>query len=241
MANVQLSVGNTLSTAYDISKKHGLLLAVALLGEVLITYLIQTAFSFGSGLSQSEIADRTQEIGEQMGRGDTGAIVEYFKLLSQSSNPIGSALGNIATFILTIFLVNLTLGLVSGRYQSFTLDAFKLPFLTYVKAVVVQLLVGAICLAGLFLCIVPGIYLVCRLSYAPYAIIDEPDLDIISAIKKSWEMTTDNVLPIFLLNLACSGIMIAGVLCCCVGYFYAGAIVYLASAVSYFVLKPNAE
>lgn len=241
MANVQLSVGNTLSTAYDISKKHGLLIAVALLGESIISYLVQTAFSFGSGLSQSDIAERSQQIGEQMGRGDTEAIVEYFKLLGESSNPFASFLGSIVSFIFAIFLINLTMGLVTGRYQSFTIDAIKLPFITYVKAYVAQLLVGVISLLGFLLCIIPGIYLACRLSYATYAIIDEPDLDIIAAIKKSWAMTADNILPVFLLNLACFGIMIAGFMCCCVGYFYAAAIVYFAAAVSYFVLKPNAE
>ena len=241
MANVQLSVGNTLSTAYEISKKHGLLIAVALLGVSIISYLVQTAFSFGSGLSQSDIAERSKQIGEQLGRGDTGAIGDYFDLMGEASNPFASILGSLVSFILGIFIINLTMGLVSGRYQSFTIDAIKLPVITYVKTYVVQLLVGVICLLGFLLCIIPGVYLGCRLSYATYAIIDEPDLDIIAAIKKSWAMTSDNILPVFLLTLACFGIMIAGLMCCCVGYFYAAAIVYFAAAVSYFVLKPNAE
>jgi len=241
MANVNLSVGECINSAFEMSKKHGLLLALVFVAQSLVSYFLQTIFSFGNSMSQSDIMEQGQRLGERMGQGDTEAITEYLQLLGQTSNPIGSFLSSIISFVFTIFIANLTLGLVSGRFQSFTLDAFKMPVMTYVKFFVVSLLCGIIIGLGLVLCLIPGIYLGCRLMYAPYVVIDEPDTDVMAAIKKSWAMTADNVFPVFLLSLAFIGLAFVGLLCCCVGMFYASAITALATAISFYVLKPNAE
>lgn len=90
-------------------------------------------------------------------------------------------------------------------------------------------------------CVLPGIYLSARLSYAGMMILDNPEIDILEAIKKSWNMTEGNVWNLILLSILFLFVVLAGLVCCCVGFFFAAAITLFAEAIVFYALKPNLE
>ena len=66
----------------------------------------------------------------------------------------------------------------------------------YLNIVLANLLVWAICGIGFILLIVPGIILLCRLTFVSYLVMDK-GLDPVAAIEKSWFMTRGHGWRIF--------------------------------------------
>lgn len=94
-------------------------------------------------------------------------------------------------------------------------DLFEV-FQNYWAAVLANLLVGIIILVGLVLLIVPGIIFACKLAFVPYLIV-ERRMEVIQAVKTSWNMTTGHAVTIFLMGLLAIPLAIAGLLVLCVG------------------------
>ncbi len=94
-------------------------------------------------------------------------------------------------------------------------DIFEV-FQNYWSAVLANLLVAIIVLVGLVLLIVPGIIFACKLAFVPYLIV-ERKMEVIQAVKTSWNMTTGHAVTIFLMGLLAIPLAIAGLLVLCVG------------------------
>lgn len=89
-------------------------------------------------------------------------------------------------------------------------------FLNYIIASVIQ---GIIVLAGLFLLIVPGIYLSIRLQFYKFLIVDKGDIGPIMALKESWRMTENHTWNLFLFTLLIILLNIVGAMLFGIGLF----------------------
>jgi membrane-anchored glycerophosphoryl diester phosphodiesterase (GDPDase) len=95
-------------------------------------------------------------------------------------------------------------------------DLFECFKSNYLDVVLANLLVGAIIIAGIFVFIIPGIIFACKLAFVPYLIMDKK-LEVIEAVKTSWNMTRGHALTIFLMGLLSIPIVILGLLMLLVG------------------------
>ena len=79
---------------------------------------------------------------------------------------------------------------------------------------------------GIFLLIVPGIYLAIRLQFYSAYIVEE-DCGIIESLQKNWDLTKGQGMPLFLLLLAMIGTAIVGCILFFVGLFVAVPLIYM--------------
>lgn len=227
----ELNVSECLSIGWEYAKKHGLLVAVVYL---VVSMLSQgLGHLFGPSVSYSEI----QSMSEAIANGSTDALSQYSQLASASQG--ASCISAFVNIIVATGLYNFALNVMNGRVSTFEMSAFKLPFNTYLKYFAVEIIVGIICLIGTFLCVIPGIYLSLRLQFAGIVIIENPELGVVDAIKQSWEMTNGNVGSLFLLLIAAIGIVLLGFLCCCIGMYFAEAVILFVTVAAYNILKGN--
>jgi uncharacterized membrane protein len=82
-------------------------------------------------------------------------------------------------------------------------------FRNYWNAVLASLLVGAIIFIGFILLIIPGIIFACKLAFTPYLVV-ERNMDVIEAIKASWNMTRGHAWKVFFIGLLAIPIAIVG-------------------------------
>ena len=160
MANYSLEIGNALNAAWEYAKKYGLLIAVI----YLLTDLLAGGLDQISGPSVNQEA--YQALGEAIGRQDW----ESAGSIAQSLNtgfPVGGIIGAILDLIVSVGLYNLALGLMAGRFSEVTFDAFKLPFATYLKVFVVNLITGIIVFVSVLCCIIPVFFVAPRIIFAP--------------------------------------------------------------------------
>lgn len=100
------------------------------------------------------------------------------------------------------------------------------------RAILVTLILGIASFIGFLLLIFPGIYIWTRWGQALTAVVDR-NLSVGQAFAYSSSITTNNRLNIFLLGLLSFVAMIAGMLACCVGMFFAMPVVMLATVFAY--------
>ncbi len=235
MANFSLEMSAAISTGWEYAKKYGLLIAVI----YLLLGIVTSALSSMVGPSFN-MAD-SQAIGEAISKGDWSSLGN----LSQSYNSVGANIGNmfggIISTIVSVGLYNLALGLMSGRYNEVTFDAFKLPFATYLKAFVVSFIVGIIGIVALFCCVIPFFFVAPRLILAPVYQVENPEAGIGESISAAWKMTADNTMSMLGLGIVMVGVGIVGFLCCCIGVYFAEAIQLFVMIAAYNQLKGNLE
>jgi hypothetical protein len=111
-------------------------------------------------------------------------------------------------------------------------DMFSVFERNYWNAVLANLLVGIIVGFGIIMLIVPGIIFACRLAFVPYLIIDQK-MDVMDALKTSWDMTRGHGWPIFFIGLLAIPIFIAGLIVLFFGVFISMIWITAAFAVIY--------
>ena len=234
MANFSLEIGGALSTAWEYAKKYGLLIAVVYLLVGILTNGLQ---SIGGPSFQD-----SQAIGEAIGRGDWERVGSIAQAYSGSiGSNIGTMFGGILSTIVSVGLYNQALGLMSGRFNEVTFDAFKLPFATYLKVFVVSFIVGIISIVAFFCCVIPALFVVPRLILAPVYQVEHPEAGIFESIGAAWNMTSDNTFSMLGLGIVIFGIIILGFCCCCIGVYFAQAIELFALIAAYNQLKGNLQ
>lgn len=93
------------------------------------------------------------------------------------------------------------------------LSVFRGNFLNiFLAAILTDIIIGI----GLVLLIVPGIIFAVRLAFVPYLTTDK-NMDAVSAIKESWEMTRHHSWTIFVMGLLSIPVFIAGIIVLGVG------------------------
>ena len=105
-------------------------------------------------------------------------------------------------------------------------------FSNYWNAVLASLLVGALVIIGLFILIVPGIFIACKLAFTPYLVVDRK-MEVTEAIRESWRMTNGHALTVFVIGLLAIPLSIAGLLVMGVGIIISVMWVSLALASLY--------
>ncbi|MDR1403768.1 MAG: glycerophosphoryl diester phosphodiesterase membrane domain-containing protein [Tannerellaceae bacterium] len=131
----------------------------------------------------------------------------------------------IGDLIFSIISLVFILGYMKNLFQ--TLDGDEPQFSAYGQQArkigtcfVAAVLYGFLVFIGTVLLIIPGVYLSLRLQFFLPLIVEE-DAGIMDSLKKSWSMTENQVLPLFLLALAATGIFIIGTILFLVGLFVA--------------------
>ena len=234
MANYSLEIGNALNAAWEYAKKYGLLIAVI----YLLTDLLAGGLDQISGPSVNQEA--YQALGEAIGRQDW----ESAGSIAQSLNtgfPVGGIIGAILNLIVSVGLYNLALGLMAGRFSEVTFDAFKLPFATYLKVFVVNLITGIIVFVSVLCCIIPVFFVAPRIIFAPVYQVEHPEAGIFESISASWSMSSGNTFSLLGLGFIIVGIAFVGFCCCCIGVYFAEAIELFALTAAYYQLKGNLQ
>ena len=234
MANYSLEIGNALNAAWEYAKKYGLLIAVI----YLLTDLLAGGLDQISGPSVNQEA--YQALGEAIGRQDW----ESAGSIAQSLNtgfPVGGIIGAILDLIVSVGLYNLALGLMAGRFSEVTFDAFKLPFATYLKVFVVNLITGIIIFVSVLCCIIPVFFVAPRIIFAPVYQVEHPEAGIFESISASWNMSSGNTFSLLGLGFIIVGIAFVGFCCCCIGVYFAEAIELFALTAAYYQLKGNLQ
>ena len=234
MANYSLEIGNALNAAWEYAKKYGLLIAVI----YLLTDLLAGGLDQISGPSVNQEA--YQALGEAIGRQDW----ESAGSIAQSLNtgfPVGGIIGAILKLIVSVGLYNLALGLMAGRFSEVTFDAFKLPFATYLKVFVVNLITGIIIFVSVLCCIIPVFFVAPRIIFAPVYQVEHPEAGIFESISASWNMSSGNTFSLLGLGFIIVGIAFVGFCCCCIGVYFAEAIELFALTAAYYQLKGNLQ
>ena len=119
-----------------------------------------------------------------------------------------------------------TLGFIRNMFQ--TMDGEEPQFSAYgqearkfLHYLVANILYSIIVCIGIMLLIIPGIYLAIRLQFFQQYIVSEERCSAIDALKKSWELTQGQAMPLFLLALVQIGLTLLGLILLVVGLFVA--------------------
>ena len=110
-------------------------------------------------------------------------------------------------------------------------DVFA-AFKNYWNAILAYILTAAIVLIGFVLLIVPGIIFACKLAFVPFLIVEQK-MEVIEAVKTSWQMTNGHAFTVFLIYLLAIPITIAGLICLGVGVIVSSMWISLATASLY--------
>jgi uncharacterized membrane protein len=105
-------------------------------------------------------------------------------------------------------------------------------FRHFLPIVVTTLLTGLGIALGTLLLVVPGVILMLGWLFVVHVIVDK-NLGYIDAIKASWRLTHGHKLSIFVLTIVLTGVVLLGVLACCVGVLVAAPVAAGAVAVVY--------
>ena len=97
-------------------------------------------------------------------------------------------------------------------------DMFSVFQRNYWNAVVANVVVAVIVGMGFVMLIVPGIIFACRLVFVPYLVVDK-QMDVMEALRVSWNMTRGYGGQIFLMGLMAFFIAIGGLILFFVGIF----------------------
>ncbi|RLD93218.1 MAG: hypothetical protein DRJ29_09465 [Bacteroidetes bacterium] len=111
-------------------------------------------------------------------------------------------------------------------------DIFVVFQRNYWNAVIANIVVGIIVGLGMVMLIVPGIIFACRLAFVPYLVVDR-EMDVMDALRVSWDMTRGYGWQIFLMGLLAIPIVIVGLICLFVGVFVSVMWISAAIAVMY--------
>lgn len=235
MENYSLNIGNALNTAWEYAKKYGLLIAVV----YLLVGMLAGGLGHFSHPTFSYNYESTQALGEAISRGDWEAVRHIAPAVSSGNHFIGfgSMLGSILKSLVSVGLFNLALGLMAGRFSEVTFDAFKLPFVTYLKVIAVDIITNFIILVSFLCCIIPVFFVAPRVIFAPVYQVEHPEAGIFESISASWNMSSGNTFSLLGLGIIILGIMLVGLCCCCVGVYFAAAIKLFALIAAYNQLK----
>ena len=231
MESYSLSIGRAIDTGWEYAKKHGLIVAVVLL----VIWLIELLFEKITGVNFDDT--QAKALGEAIARGDMEALSAYANLFQ--SYTFSSIFSSVLQILIYTGLYNLALGLLSGRLSSVRFNVFSLPLLVYVKFFVLEVLVSIISSISIMLCVIPAFFIIPRIAFAPIYLIDNPNAGVFESIGASWKMTKGNAWSIIGLGLLFLGLYVIGLICCCVGMFFAEATILFIFTAAYYQLRGN--
>lgn len=216
-----ISIGDIIGKAFEFAKKYGLPMAAMLFAAGVFCGIISKIPNIGG----SYLHQSTEGVFQLAVLGQVLAS-SFLQLI------INSVVGvSIFASILEILRNN------GGRYRF----NHGLSPVVYLKVVGCQFIYGLAVYGGLIFLIAPGIFFAVRWVFAPIYLIDHPEAGIGEALRASWDKTADHFWPLLGLGIVTGLIAGAGLLVCCVGYFFTMTILYVAQVITYRLLWQDEE
>ena len=217
---ITLSVGDVLERAWALTKKFGIKLALLFL----LFYIVIGGLAY--------VATPTDQV----------VSLQPHTALSAEELLAGFTWANlvisILSFVFSIGIYTAALRMTRGSEENIQISDFVKPFTFYVKLFAMSLLVVIIVGTGLVLLVLPGIYLLVRLIWAQFYLIENPEASISESISASWKATEGKELTLLLIGIVAFFVSISGVVLCCIGFFYTLQIYVFALAVTFSLLFP---
>ena len=139
--------------------------------------------------------------------------------------------------VLAMGLIRASLAVCEGRKPEVSMLLQTDGFFNYLVAAI---LFGIAVFFGLVLCIIPGIIVAVVFHYFGYAIVQQPELGAVDALKRSAEITKGYRWQLFGLALLLLLINLVGLLACGVGLLFTYGISAIAIAYAYKTLSGQA-
>ena len=226
-----LSLSDAISQGWEFAKKHGLLLA-----GILFVFSILTGMINSLAVPQDFWANNMKAVQSQ----DMNSLQKMMDAYSPSV--LSNIVSTILYILYIIFYAGFTatlLKLIRGIMVKVSFEGFKMSVMTYLKYFAVNLLVGLIIMVGTVLCIIPGIFFATRLAFADWYILDHPEAGIGDALSASWNMTKGNFWSVLGLQITEFGIILIGLLLCCIGIYFAIPFALFVEGCAYLTLHEN--
>lgn len=156
-----------------------------------------------------------------------------YAVLLAAAGP-GSPLGLIADTVLRVAVIYVLLRMVDSHTPTFA--DLLVPFRTYkilLNFVIGSLLYALAVIVGLLLLILPGIYLLVRLQYYSYLLVEHENMTAVEALRKSMEMTRGKFWRLFGFLLIVILVNIIGALLLGIGLFVTVPTTLMAYAILY--------
>ncbi|WP_138431528.1 DUF975 family protein [Fodinibius saliphilus] len=164
-----------------------------------------------------------------------GIVPKIYSMLYAPEQPTMES--QIVSFVITLVQVFLSLGfikimllLVQDKFVEVA-DMFN-NFRIFLSYFVASFLYGIAVALGLLLLVVPGIYIFVRFQFYPHIIIEE-EISAFAALKKSFDLSQNLTLELFLLQLVVITLNILGILLFGVGIVFTYPLTTMATAVAY--------
>ncbi len=166
-------------------------------------------------------------IGLMIGMGIISLIINFLSISVQ-----GSILASLVVAIISLAISGIFgMGYIKNLFQ--TLDGTEPQFSAYgqqagklITYIIAGIIYTVIITIGIFLLIIPGIYLALRLQFFMAYIVEE-DAGIIESLQRSWEITKDQALQLFLLALVMILFCFVGILLIGIGILVAAPLCYM--------------
>lgn len=261
-----MNISSVLNSAWEIFKKHWLLLSAVVLIYMFIGYMLSSILSIFT-----TIGPMMQSISKMSTNPDAGFQEMQALQASIYSSPIfyiGTFITSAVSMLLYMFFNKFFVDVIDTDKVDFgaTLSSAMKQVKQYVSLTGILLIPLAIytvvlavfmssytndlmnfnegvmmqyvkCAIVFLVIILLFIYPLVRLMLAFYAIYD--DYTAIGAFKHSWKITKGNFLTLFILSICCFFLCILGFCCCCIGMLPAYAFASLSFAVAYRQLSPK--
>ena len=125
--------------------------------------------------------------------------------------------------------INICLEFVDGKKPNLKDIFYTKKLFNFILASIIR---SVIIIVGFILFIIPGIIFSIKLQYSEYLIVDK-QLDAVSSIKKSWEMTKGIKWNLFLFAILLGLINVLGILAFLVGLLITVPLTFVANAYVY--------
>lgn len=172
-----------------------------------------------------------------------GVVPNFYLLMNAPAEPTTES--QILSMVFLLLRLFLTLGLT--KVMLFLADDRPVEvkdlinngriFLSYAVGYFIFIIAVGI---GLFLLIVPGIYLAIRLQFFPYYMIEEGDTSFI-ALQKSWHATEEWMIELFLFGLCVVVLNILGAFFLGIGLIFTYPLTMLATSIVFLGMEDDAE
>ena len=216
-----IHVSEVVSEAWDFTKKHWLKMLLINLFVAII----------GSCISVIFLPSGYWDVVHSVSQGNANALQQ---LSTMASDQMGTIISYFVNIFFAIVIYNAILLVVRGKEDRVSVSkGIALPVMTYLKIYVAMILVSIVIMLGFVLCIIPGIWVASRLCMTQMILIEDENIGVIDAIKKSWTLTDNYSLK--LIGLAFVGILliILGYICCCVGWLITMTIFFFMIVIFY--------
>lgn len=132
------------------------------------------------------------------------------------------------TYGLAIFYLK-----ISRDEEDVPLDVIFDGFKLFGKALGAYILIGIAVFIGMLCLIIPGIIIALGLSQTFFILADDPDMDVMDALKYSWELMDGHKADYFVLILRFFGWIFLGVITLFIGFFFVVPYMYTTFAKFY--------